>query len=73
MMIFSNHLWGLGPKVPREAIESLILLVSPFAPHVGEECWSLLGHSQSLAYHPWPKYEEALTIDDVVKIGVQVR
>lgn len=72
MMIFANHLWGLGPKVPREAIENLVLMISPFAPHVGEECWSMLGHQQSTAYHPWPKYEEALTIDDVVKIGVQV-
>lgn len=73
MMVFANHLWGLPtPAVPRPALEALTLLVSPFAPHLGEECWRLLGHDRTLAYAPWPAYEEALTVDDVVKLGVQV-
>jgi leucyl-tRNA synthetase len=39
---------------------------------LGEECWQLLGHKDTLAYHPWPEYIEELTVDNVVKLGVQV-
>jgi leucyl-tRNA synthetase len=72
MMVLTNHLVTLKDKVPREAVEKLILMVSPFAPHLGEECWSLLGHEESLAYHPWVDYDEALCVDDSVRMGVQV-
>ena len=73
MMVLTNHLTSLkGRGVPREAAEKLSLMVSPFAPHLGEECWSLLGHEGSLAYHPWVEYDEALCIDDTIKMGVQV-
>lgn len=73
LMIFANHLWTLPTPVPKPAAEALILLVSPFAPHMAEECWAHMGHAKSLAYHPWPEYDEKLCFDDVVKIGVQVR
>ena len=59
-------------NVPLEAAEKLTLMVSPFAPHLGEECWRMLGHTESLAYHPWVGYDEELCIDDTVTIGVQV-
>ena len=72
MMVLTNHLQGLKGNVPREAAEKLALMVSPFAPHIGEECWSLLGHGESLAYHPWVEFDEALCIDNTVKMGVQV-
>ena len=49
-----------------------MLLVSPFAPHLGEELWSRLGGKTTLAYEPWPKFDEALVKDDVIEIGVQV-
>jgi leucyl-tRNA synthetase len=62
----------LKDRVPREAAKKLVLMVSPFAPHLGEECWSLLGHDESLAYHPWVEYDEALCVDDTVRMGVQV-
>jgi leucyl-tRNA synthetase len=71
MMIFAKHLGGLG-RVPREAAKTLTLLVSPFAPHLGEELWERLGAKQSLAYEPWPSYDEALVRDTLVEIGVQV-
>jgi leucyl-tRNA synthetase len=71
MMILVKHLGGL-PAVPQEAAQTLALLVSPFAPHLGEELWQRLGHTQSLAYEPWPIYDPALVKDDVVEIGVQV-
>ena len=51
---------------------ALVLLVSPFAPHLGEELWQHLGHAASLAYEPWPTWDEALCVDDVIEIAVQV-
>ncbi len=71
MMELTNHLMSQDP-VPREAAETLTLLVSPFAPHLGEELWRRLGHEESLAHHPWPLYEEALCVDDTIEMGVQV-
>jgi leucyl-tRNA synthetase len=72
MMVLTNHLQSLKDRVPLEAAEKLALMVSPFAPHLGEECWSLLGHDGTLAYHPWVEYDEALCVDNTVKMGVQV-
>jgi leucyl-tRNA synthetase len=71
MMSLTNHLMALDP-VPREAAEALTLLVSPFAPHLGEELWNRLGHEESLAYHAWPLFDEALCVDDTIEMGVQV-
>jgi leucyl-tRNA synthetase len=75
MMIVVNHL-SKAERVPREAVRSLALLLSPFAPHLGEEIWSRLGggdgRGASLAYEPWPSFDPALVKDDVVEIGVQV-
>eukprot|EP00569_Conticribra_weissflogii_P006338 CAMPEP_0171347436 /NCGR_PEP_ID=MMETSP0878-20121228/27835_1 /TAXON_ID=67004 /ORGANISM="Thalassiosira weissflogii, Strain CCMP1336" /LENGTH=917 /DNA_ID=CAMNT_0011851479 /DNA_START=282 /DNA_END=3035 /DNA_ORIENTATION=- len=72
MMVLTNHLTSLKDQVPKEAAEKLVLMVSPFAPHIGEECWSLLGHETSLAHHPWVEYDESLCVDNTVVIGVQV-
>ena len=71
MMILSKHLLGL-PAVPKEAAKSLMLILAPFAPHLSEELWSLLGNEKTLAHEPWPTVDPALLIDDTVEIGVQV-
>jgi leucyl-tRNA synthetase len=75
LMILVRHLGGL-PHVPRDAARTLALLVSPFAPHLGEELWSRLkdagAASSTLAYEPWPAFDPAIVRDDVVAIGVQV-
>jgi leucyl-tRNA synthetase len=75
LMILVRHLGGL-PHVPREAVRTLALLLSPFAPHLGEELWSRLREAgttpASLAYEPWPDFDPALVRDEVVVIGVQV-
>ncbi len=71
MMVFVNHLGAL-PALPREAAQTLVLLIAPFAPHLGEELWSMMGHAQTLAYEPWPAFDEALCIDDVISMAVQV-
>jgi leucyl-tRNA synthetase len=72
LMVYSNHLQSLKGNVPKPAAEALALMVSPFAPHLGEECWNLLGHSQSLAYHPWVVHDETLCVDDTITVGVQI-
>jgi leucyl-tRNA synthetase len=71
LMVFVNHLARLATP-PRAAVESLVLLVSPFAPHVAEELWRHLGHADSLASTPWPTWDERLVVDDVVEVPVQV-
>jgi len=71
MMILVNHLNGME-RPPREAVEKLVLCLSPFAPHLAEELWELLGHSPSVANVAWPSFDAALTIDDVLEIAVQV-
>ncbi len=51
---------------------TLIKLVGPFAPHLGDEAWERLGGTGFLLQAPWPTHTEALTIDDTVTVGVQV-
>ncbi|NRA33050.1 MAG: leucine--tRNA ligase [Polyangiaceae bacterium] len=72
MMIFTNHLIGLKTPPPKEAVEKLLLLVSPFAPHLAEELWELLGHPPSISAESWPSFDAALCVDDVVEIPLQV-
>jgi leucyl-tRNA synthetase len=71
MMILVKHLASLA-AVPVDAVRTLALILSPFAPHMGEEIWQRLGGDGSLAYVPWPEFDPALVKDDVVEIGVQV-
>jgi leucyl-tRNA synthetase len=60
------------PSMPRAAAETLVLLLSPLAPHLAEELWQRLGHGESLAYHAWPVADPALLKADVLEIPVQV-
>ena len=71
MMVFSNHLQSL-PEVPREPLHKLTLLLSPFSPHLAEEIWQMMGNGESLAYEPWPTYDESLCVDSSVTMGIQV-
>ncbi|NVJ99296.1 MAG: leucine--tRNA ligase, partial [Alphaproteobacteria bacterium] len=62
---------GAGEAL-REALETLVLLVGPMMPHLAEELWQALGHKTLVAETPWPKAIEALTVDNTVKMAVQV-
>ena len=64
----------MTPKTtrPRAVMEPFVLLVSPFVPHLGEELWHRLGHDATLAYEPWPAYDEHLARDEEVEIAVQI-
>jgi leucyl-tRNA synthetase len=71
LMEFVNAFTGDDIR-PRAAMETFVLLLSPFAPHLGEELWQILGHNSSLAYEPWPAYDPALLVDDTIEVPVQV-
>ena len=57
---------------PRSVLEPFTLLLAPYAPHVAEELWSRLGHSESLTYATWPVYEERHLVQSTVRVAVQV-
>ena len=71
LMVFTNEMTKLERR-PRAAIEPFVLLLSPFAPHLGEELWNRLGHADSLAYAPWPAWDPARVVDETVTLAVQV-
>jgi leucyl-tRNA synthetase len=71
MMVYINDLSKLE-TLPREAWEPLILMVAPYAPHLAEELWEKAGHKPSVANVGWPKYDEAMTIDDEIQIVCQI-
>ncbi len=71
MMILSNAMQKEG-KTPKIVMENLLLCLSPFAPHLTEECWQILGNSDSIFLEKWPSYDEALTVDNEIEIVVQV-
>ncbi|MBR4442042.1 MAG: class I tRNA ligase family protein, partial [Clostridia bacterium] len=58
--------------LPRDYLETFVLCLAPFAPHLGEELWQFLGHDKTLAYEPWPVYDPAALVEDEVEIPVQV-
>jgi leucyl-tRNA synthetase len=67
----TNYFFKAEPR-PRSAIEKLVLLLSPFAPHLAEDLWQLLGHPQTLAYEAWPEYDETLLREDSIEVPIQV-
>ncbi len=71
MMVFVNEVMR-QPARPRALLEPFVLVLSPFAPHLGEELWQRLGHSESLAYAPWPAFDPAKCVEDTVTVAVQV-
>ncbi|OGW87700.1 MAG: leucine--tRNA ligase [Omnitrophica bacterium RIFCSPHIGHO2_02_FULL_46_11] len=71
LMIFINEMMKLE-KNSRKSLEAFVLLLAPFAPHIAEELWQKLGHSESLAYEPWPSYNEQYLVELEVEIVIQV-
>lgn len=71
LMILLNEVYRSG-KRPEKVLKPMIQLLSPFAPHLAEELWSLMGEEGLVALAPWPDFDSNLTVDSVVTIGVQV-
>ncbi len=70
LMEFTNFALKNGTDL--ESKKLLSRLIAPIAPHLAEECWWSLGEEYSVVDQEWPKYDESLTIDDEVVIGVQI-
>ena len=71
MMEFTNAIGGQDSR-PVSILEPFVLLLSPFAPHVAEELWEVLGHPETLAYEPWPAFDESKIAESTIEIPVQV-
>lgn len=70
---YTNHLTKEHrDAVPRAAVEPLVLMLAPLAPHMAEELWLRLGHGTSLAHGPFPHADPAYLVDDSVEYPVQV-
>ena len=71
LMEFTNaaNKWN---TMPREVAESFVRLLAPLAPHFAEEVWSRLGHTESIAYEPWPSFDPESLVSDTIEIPVQI-
>jgi leucyl-tRNA synthetase len=56
----------------REAIDALVIMISPFAPHMAEELWHMLGHAEGLTKAAWPAFDPAVAKADEVVVPVQI-
>ena len=71
LMILVNALYDEGGAT-RAEYEVLLQLLNPFVPHMTEELWQQMGHTDTLAYHEWPKYDEAKCVEQTIEMAVQV-
>ncbi|NMW21471.1 MAG: leucine--tRNA ligase [Chlorobiaceae bacterium] len=71
MMVFVNELQKAGCK-NRNAVETLLILLAPYAPHIAEELWEAIGHSSSISAKPFPLFDPKLVEDSVLTIAVQI-
>ncbi|EGQ22177.1 leucine--tRNA ligase [Sporosarcina newyorkensis 2681] len=71
MMVFINECYK-ADKLPKAYIEGFVLLISPITPHLAEELWVKLGHTETVAYAQWPTYDETKLSDDTVEVAVQI-
>jgi leucyl-tRNA synthetase len=71
LMEFSNAAskWA---TLPRQILQPFVLLLAPLAPHMAEELWARLGHTESLAYQPWPEHDPELLKSETIEVAVQV-
>jgi leucyl-tRNA synthetase len=71
MMVFMNQAYQM-PELNAEACETFIKLLYPFAPHIAEELWFLMGHTQTIAYELWPTYNDELTKENEFEMVIQI-
>ncbi|SFM44257.1 leucyl-tRNA synthetase [Gracilibacillus orientalis] len=71
MMVFINEAYK-ADEIPRVYTEGFVKLLSPVAPHLTEEIWKLLGHDDTLAYEPWPTFDESKLVENEVEIVIQI-
>jgi leucyl-tRNA synthetase len=62
----------MSRRVVREAIEAVVVLLSPFVPHFAEELWEALGNRESIVKTQWPDYDPEAVLEDEILIVIQV-
>ncbi len=78
LMELTNELYKFKPQteedwmVVNEALNAMVLMFHPFVPHIAEELWSLLGNDSTLAYEPWPQWDEKAATFEEVTVVVQI-
>ena len=81
VMELINYIYGYADKVPKkdrnkavvkEALETIALLLAPFAPHIAEELWEKLGYTESVHCQKWPSYDESAIKEKMITIAVQI-
>ncbi|WP_078414086.1 leucine--tRNA ligase [Priestia abyssalis] len=71
LMVFINDAYK-AEVLPKPFVEGFVKILSPICPHIAEELWAKLGHSETISYEAWPAYDEAKLVEDKVEIVVQV-
>ncbi|CDQ39261.1 MULTISPECIES: leucine--tRNA ligase [Virgibacillus] len=71
MMVFINEGYK-AEKLPKDYIEGFVKMLSPIAPHVTEELWRILGHSETISFEAWPTYDESKLVEDEVEVVIQI-
>ena len=74
-MEYNNKLLEIAKKeggIDKETLETMTVLIAPFAPHIAEELWERLGHDNSVFDNAWPQYDKAKMVDTEVKVAVQI-
>lgn len=74
-MEYTNHLNSYAKAhggIDRQTLETMVILLAPFVPHISEELWEQLGHSESVFFNQWPVYDQDKMKSDTIKIPVQI-
>ena len=71
MMVFTNEMGDIQTRSKKTLTDFLILL-APYAPHIAEELWQKMGHPDTIAYEPWPKWDESVLKEDTLELAVLV-
>ena len=71
MMVFVNELHKAG-CTNRTAVETLLTLLAPYAPHITEELWESIGHTESISLAPFPTFDQKLVEESMLTIAVQI-
>ncbi len=73
-MEYNNKMIDISKKegIDKETLETAIILLAPFTPHIAEELWQILGHDKSVFESEWPVYDEEKMKDDEIEVAVQV-
>lgn len=71
MMVFINEGYK-QERISKDYVEGFIKLIAPITPHIAEEIWEKLGHSDTISYETWPTYDESKLVDNEVEVVLQV-